>query len=158
MRQTGSVKVTARTDYALRAVLTLAAVEQAGPTPLDRLAEAQDLPRKFLEAILRDLRGAGLVESRRGAAGGYLLTRPPERISVADVIRAVDGPLAEVRGLRPQDATYEGEAQHLATVWVAVRAALREVLDGTTVAQLRDGDLPAAVRELASRPDAWVNR
>lgn len=162
---TGTVRVTARTEYALRAVLALAA-GPAGqddrvarvPTPLDRLAEAQDLPRKFLEAILADLRRAGIVESRRGVAGGYLLARHAEAITVGDVIRAVDGPLAEVRGLRPQDTAYEGDARHLATLWVAVRSALREVLDGITVAQLRDGDLPTSVRELASRPDAWVNR
>lgn len=157
MRQTGRVKVTARTEYALRAMLTLVAAT-APPTPLDRLAEAQDLPRKYLEAILGDLRRAGVVESRRGVAGGYLLGRPADEITVGDVIRAVDGPLAEVRGLRPQDTAYVGDAQHLPTVWVAARAALREVLDGTTLAQLHGGDLSAAVRELASRPDAWANR
>lgn len=122
------------------------------------LAEAQGLPRKFLEAILLDLRRAGLVRSVRGPRGGYQLARPATEIAVGDVLRAVDGPLAEVRGRRPQDTTYDGVAQHLPTLWVAVRASLRGVLDATSLEQLRSGNLPDAARSLSESPDAWENR
>ncbi|HET7398708.1 MAG TPA: Rrf2 family transcriptional regulator [Intrasporangium sp.] len=152
--------ISARTDYAVRAMLMLAEAESAGdgPVSVETLATRQDLPRKFLEAIVADLRRAKLVTSTRGARGGYSLARPQSEISVGDVFRAVDGPLAEVRGLRPHDTTYEGAAAHLSTLWVAVRASLREVLDGTTLADLRRGKLPARVARLASAPDAWRNR
>lgn len=163
--------ITARSEYAVRAMLTLAAsstvvegrtqhyVDPRGePVSVDGLATAQDLPRKFLEAILSDLRRSGLVTSRRGARGGYLLARPEDEIRVGDIIRAVDGPLAEVRGLPPHDTTYTGEAQHLPTLWVATRAALRQVLDDTTLAQLRAGDWPEPVAELLRQPDAWESR
>lgn len=159
--------ITARSEYAVRALLGIAAGSrvagesgqgEARPVSVERLVQAQDLPRKFLEGILADLRRAGLVVSRRGAAGGYLLARSEDEITVGDVIRAVDGPLAEVRGLRPHETAYEGEAQHLPTLWVAVRGALREVLDGTTLVQLRTGDLPDVVTRLAAQPDAWQSR
>lgn len=150
--------ISARADYAVRAMLTLAAEGGASPVSVDRLAGEQDLPRKFLEAIVGDLRRAGLVTSRRGAAGGYLLSRTASEISVGDILRAVDGPLAEVRGQRPQDLVYAGAAEHLGTVWVALRAALRDVLDDTSLADLVAGDLPALVAELAARPDARRNR
>lgn len=122
------------------------------------LAEAQGLPRKFLEAILLDLRRAELVHSVRGPRGGYQLARPATEIAVGDILRAVDGPLAEVRGRRPQDTTYDGVAQHLPTLWVAVRASLRGVLDATSLEQLRSGNLPDAARSLSESPDAWENR
>lgn len=122
------------------------------------LAEAQGLPRKFLEAILLDLRRAELVHSVRGPRGGYKLARPATEIAVGDILRAVDGPLAEVRGRRPQDTTYDGVAQHLPTLWVAVRASLRGVLDATSLEQLRSGNLPDAARSLSESPDAWENR
>ena len=96
--------------------------------------------------------------SVRGARGGYTLARPASQVSLGDVFRAVDGPLAEVRGLRPHETSYSGVAQHLPTVWVAVRAALREVLDRTSVADVLTGDLPAPVRAMAEAPDAWRNR
>lgn len=159
-REDVDVDISARTDYAVRAMLILARaqLDDAGPTSVDALARTQDLPRKFLEAIVADLRVAGLVRSTRGARGGYLLARPADAIAVGDVFRAVDGPLAEVRGLRPHETEYEGVAQHLPTVWVAVRVALREVLDDTSLADVLGGDLSAAVRSKADAPDAWRNR
>lgn len=152
--------ISARTDYAVRAMLMLAEAEAdaAGPLSVDTLATRQELPRKFLEAVVGDLRRAGLVSSTRGAHGGYTVSRPATEIFVGDVFRAVDGPLAEVRKQRPHETTYEGAAAHLSTLWVAVRASLREVLDGTSIEALRTGDLPARVVELAAAPDAWHSR
>lgn len=150
--------ISARSDYAVRAMLTLAASGEATPVSVVRLAAEQELPRKFLEAILADLRRAGLVVSRMGANGGYLLARPAAEISVGAVIRAVDGPLAEVRGERPQATSYDGAAAHLRTVWVAVRSSVRAVLDGTSLADVLSGDFPAAVQDALAAPDAWENR
>jgi len=160
------VDISAKTDYAIRALLMLA--EQAGVAPslsfpvppisVDTLARRQELPRKFLEAILGDLRRAGLVVSQRGPTGGYALSRPAARISLGDIVRGVDGPLAEVRGLRPHETSYDGVAEHLPVVWVAVRASLRRILDGTSLQQLLTGELPDDVRHLAEDPDAWQNR
>ncbi len=152
--------ISARTDYAVRAMLTLALAqaEGVGPVSVEGLAQRQDLPRKFLEAIVADLRGAGLVRSTRGAKGGYTLARPASEVSLGDVFRAVDGPLAEVRGLRPHETRYEGVARHLPTVWVAVRSSLREVLDGTSLEALLTGRLPEHVQAMADAPDAWRNR
>ncbi|MBM6404759.1 Rrf2 family transcriptional regulator [Phycicoccus sp. CSK15P-2] len=152
--------ISARTDYAVRAMLTLAraADEERGPVSVDALATAQELPRRFLEAVVADLRSAGLVESTRGARGGYTLSRPAAEVSVGEVFRAVSGPLAEVRGLRPQDTAYTGVAEHLPALWVAVRAALRDVLDATTLADVLSGRLPEHVRPLLDAPDAWTNR
>lgn len=158
--ENASVDISARTEYAVRAMLLLAQASIAGdgPVSVESLATAQSLPRKFLEAIVADLRTAGLVTSTLGARGGYTLSRTPEAISLGDVFRAVDGPLAEVRGLRPHETAYDGVAVHLPTVWVAVRASLRSVLDTTSLAALLSGDLPAVVRELTADPDAWTNR
>lgn len=128
------------------------------PVSVVRLAAEQELPRKFLEAILADLRRSGLVSSRMGANGGYLLARASADITVGDVIRAVDGPLAEVRGERPQATSYEGAATHLRTVWVAVRSSVRSVLDGTSLADVLTGDFPDAVTEAVAAPGAWENR
>ncbi|WP_446667352.1 RrF2 family transcriptional regulator [Janibacter limosus] len=140
-------------------MLTLAASGEGGtPVSVVRLAADQDLPRKFLEAILADLRRAELVTSRMGASGGYLLARPASGIAVGDVIRAVDGPLAEVRGERPQATSYDGAATHLPTLWVAVRSSVRSVLDGTSLADVLAGDFPAAVRTAVAAPGAWENR
>jgi Rrf2 family protein len=122
----------------------------------DRIAQAQDIPSNFLENILGDLRNAGLVASRRGADGGYWLARPAEEISLADIIRAVDGPLANVRGVRSEQVSYEGSAVPLRDVWVAVRASLRGVLERVTLADLARGELPESVRALAADPDAWA--
>ncbi|MBL8931032.1 MAG: Rrf2 family transcriptional regulator [Kineosporiaceae bacterium] len=152
--------ISAKTDYAVRALLTLADAQRtdARPVPAEVLAEQQDLPRKFLEAILADLRRAGLVTSVRGAAGGYRLARPAGQILLGAVFRAVDGPLAEVRGLRPHETAYTGAAQHLPTVWVAVRASLRRVLDEVSVEDVLSGKLPAHVRRLLAAEDAWASR
>ncbi len=150
--------ISAKTDYALRALLAVAEQADGQPVSVERLAERQELPRKFLEAILADLRRGGLVSSHRGPRGGYTLARDAREITVGDVFRAVDGPLAEVRGLRPQDTTYDGVAQHLPTVWVAVRASLRRVLDETSLDQLLTGRMPRHVTRLAAAPDAWQNR
>jgi Rrf2 family protein len=154
------VDISAKTDYAIRAMLALAQAEARGSAPLsvDMLATGQALPRKFLEAILSDLRRAGLVTSTRGARGGYALSQPAAETRLGDIFRAVDGPLAEVRGLRPHETSYSGVAQHLPVVWVAVRVSLRSVLDETSLADVLSGDLPRHVRELASAPGAWENR
>ncbi len=121
-------------------------------------ADEQDLPRKFLEAVLADLRRANLVQAVRGCDGGYRLARDPAQISVAAVLRAVDGPLAEVRGQRPEQVTYGGSATHLPELWIAVRSALRGVLDEVSLAQVTAGHLPARVRRLAASPEAWQSR
>lgn len=150
------MRVSAKADYAARAAAELATAED-GPITADRIAEAQDIPAKFLETILLELKHAGIVRSQRGPDGGYTLARPPEDISLADVIRAVDGPLANVRGDRPENMEYRGAAAPLTDVWIAVRAALREILETTSLASLRDGRLPGRVRELADDPEAWVS-
>jgi Rrf2 family protein len=153
--QNGCVRVSAKADYAIRAAVELAAAGD-GPVKGDRIAQAQDIPSNFLENILGDLRNAGLVASRRGADGGYWLARRAEEISLADIIRAVDGPLANVRGIRSEQITYEGNAAPLRDVWVAVRASLRSVLEQVTLADLARGELPASVQALAADPDAWA--
>ncbi len=163
MGHTRPVDISARTDYAIRALLMLAEQAHAAPSlnvpvSVDTLASRQTLPRKFLEAILGDLRRAGIVVSQRGPSGGYTLSRPAAQISLGEVFRVVDGPLAEVRGLRPHETSYDGVAEHLPVVWVAVRASLRRVLDGTSLEQLLTGELPADVRRLAQDPEAWQNR
>ena len=152
--------ISARTDYAVRAMLSLAAAQadRSGPVSAEAVASRQDLPKKFLEAILSDLRRSGLVSSTRGNSGGYALSRPAAQISLGDIFRAVDGPLAEVRGLRPHDMAYQPPANHLPTVWVALRASLRRVLDETSLAEVLAGELPEHVVALSSAPDAWRNR
>jgi Rrf2 family protein len=151
------VQISAKTDYAVRALLSLA-VRAPDLVKIDTVIGEQGLPRKFVEAILGDLRRAGIVRSQRGADGGYALARPAEEITLGQVIRAVDGPLAEVRGLRPHETNYAGVAQHLPNVWVAVRASLRQVLDETTLADVLSGTLPEHVRRLTDEPDAWLPR
>jgi Rrf2 family protein len=148
------VRVSAKADYAVRAAAELAAAGD-GPVKAERIAQAQEIPIKFLESILLDLRHGGIVLSRRGVDGGYWLARPASEISLAQVIRAVDGPIANVRGLRPEDVSYEGTAEPLRTVWIAVRASLRAVLEQVTLADLARGELPAAVEALTADPDAW---
>jgi len=150
------MRVSAKADYAVRAALELAAGD--GPVKGERIAEAQSIPLKFLENILVDLRHAGLVRSQRGPEGGYWLERPPEEISLAEVIRAAEGPLASVRGEAPEEVGYEGAAESLRTVWVAVRASLRSVLDELTLADVVAGRLPRSVTELTEGEDAWVRR
>jgi len=151
------VYISAKADYAVRALLTLAAAG-GGPVKGEVLAGEQDLPHKFLENTLTTLRHAGLLETQRGTEGGYRLARPANQITVADIMRPLDGPLAEVRGERPEATAYEGAAAHLRDVWVAVRAALRDVLETVTLADIVSGDLPPVVRELLERPGAWERR
>jgi Rrf2 family protein len=150
------VRVSAKADYAIRAAVELAAAGDGPPVKGERIAQAQSIPPNFLENILADLRNAGLVGSRRGAEGGYWLARPADEITLADVIRAVDGPLANVRGVRSEQVTYDGSAERLRDVWVAVRAALRNVLERVTLADVASGELPESVAELAADPDAWA--
>jgi Rrf2 family protein len=142
-------------DYALRAGAELAAASEDGPQKGDRIARAQKIPPKFLESILLDLKHAGLVQSQRGAEGGYWLARPPAEITLAEVIRAVEGPIANVRGERPEQVEYAGAAEALREVWIAVRGNLRAVLETTTLADLAAGRLPDEVRRIAADPDAW---
>lgn len=148
------MRVSAKVDYALRAVIELAASGD-GPTKGERIAQAQEIPLKFLENILGDLRHADIVRSQRGVEGGYWLARPAEEITLADVVRAVEGPIANVRGLRPEEVEYAGSAERLREVWIAMRANLRGVLEHVTVADVARGELPARVEELAANPDAW---
>ena len=148
--------IPAKVDYGMRALLALA--DRGEPATTEALATAQDLPVKFLGAIMNELRRAGLVASQRGAEGGYRLSRPAGAVSVADVMRALDGPLAEVRGTRPEDTSYEGPAVHLQDVWVAVRASLREVLERVSLQDIVDGRLPRSVARLTEGSDAWEQR
>lgn len=151
------MRVSAKADYAIRATAELAASQGSGQLRADRIAEAQDIPIKFLESILLELKHAGIVRSQRGADGGYALARPGSEISLADVIRAVDGPLANVRGDRPENVTYKGSAERLTDVWIAVRASLRSILEATSVADLANGQLPKNVGDLAGDPENWVS-
>jgi Rrf2 family protein len=145
-------------DYALRAVVELASAlgSAARPVTSERLATAQGIPPKFLESILLQLRRAGLIHSQRGPEGGYWLARAADEISLADIIRVIDGPLANVRGQRPESVGYQGAAASLREVWIALRASEREILDSVTVADVAAGKLPKRVRALAADPAAWV--
>ena len=149
------MRVSAKADYAIRAMVELAAAGD-GPVKAERIAQAQEIPLKFLENIMADLRQVGLVRSQRGTEGGYWLARPPDEISLAQVIRAVDGPLANVRGRRSEEVEYGGSAAALRDVWIAVRASLRNVLESVTLADIASGELPDAVAELTSNADAWL--
>ncbi len=141
----------------MRALCTLAGAK-GEPQTAEALARSQNLPPKFLESILNDLRRASLLVSQRGAEGGYRLSRPASSITVAQVMRPLDGPLAEVRGLRPEAASYEGDAEHLQDVWVAVRAGLRSVLEEVTIADIVSGELPPSVKAMTVDPEAWRSR
>ena len=151
------VQVNAKVDYALRALAELANAE-AGPVKAETIAQAQAIPLKFLENILLELRHGGIVSSQRGAIGGYWLERPASEITLADVIRIVDGPLANVRGRSPEKLEYTGPAAALLDVWIALRFNMRAVLETVTLENLRDGDLPPAVQQLTQSPDAWTRR
>ena len=150
------MRISAKTDYAVRAAIELAGAPDGSVVKAERIAEAQDIPLNFLENILAQLRQARIVESRRGPEGGYALARPPGEITLADVIRAIDGPLAGVSGRRPQDLGYTGTAEPLRDVWVAVRASLRSVLERVTLADVAAGKLPSHIGKLTSDPDAWT--
>jgi len=149
------VRVSAKADYAIRAMIEIAAAGD-GPVKADRISQAQQIPVTFLENIMVDLRHGGLVRSQRGIDGGYWLARPAAEIKLAQVIRAVDGPLASVRGQRSEEVEYEGSASPLREVWVAVRASLRQVLESVTLADLAAAELPSAVEALVADADAWL--
>ncbi|MEY4102255.1 MAG: hypothetical protein RIR88_389 [Actinomycetota bacterium] len=155
------MQVSAKVDYGVRALLVLAQQFQQDPerlTKADAIATDQTISIKFLEGILTELRHGGFVISQRGAVGGYRLSRDPSLIPLADVIRVLDGPLAAVRGLRPEQVSYTGASEHLQDVWVGVRSALRAVLEGVSLADIVSGELPANLKELVDAPDAWVSR
>lgn len=147
------MRISAKADYALRAALELA-VSGEGPVKAERIADAQGIPPKFLENILVELRRAGLAESTRGAQGGWRLAQAPDAIALADVVRAVEGPLANIRGEFPEQTEYAGAAAELREVWIALRAAMRSVLEETTLADVAGGRLPERVAGLAASPDA----
>jgi Rrf2 family protein len=151
------MRISAKADYAVRAAIELAVAGSGKPVKAETLARSQDIPHKFLEAILNDMRRAGLVASVRGVHGGYRLNLPARQITVADVIRAVDGPLVSVRDARPPDLAYSGAAEPLLPLWIALRASVRGVLDTVSLADLAAGRLPARVRRLAAGAEAWEN-
>jgi Rrf2 family protein len=150
------MRTTAKADYAVRAAVELAAAGDL--LTAEQIAQAQAIPVNFLENILRDLRRAGIVESRRGQQGGYVLARPADELSLADVIRAVEGPLADVRGRAPEALEYPGAAEKLRDVWIALRANVRGVLEQVTLADVARGELPPEVDELTRDEDAWSRR
>jgi Rrf2 family protein len=151
------VRVSAKVDYAVRAAAELAAAGE-GPIKGERLAEAQDIPLQFLEHILLEMKHAGIVRARRGAKGGYWLARPADDITIAEIVRAVEGPIAHVQSSPPESIEYRGNAKHLQEVWIAVRASLRQVVEQVTLADLVSGELPPVVEHLTGSPDAWVAR
>jgi Rrf2 family protein len=152
------MRVTAKADYAVRATVELAASSSDSPRKVDEVAQAQSIPLSFLENILTQLRSAGIVRSQRGPEGGYWLAHPAEEVTLADVIRAVEGPLVGVRGQRPEEVEYGGSAEVLQQVWVALRANLRKVLERVTVADVAAGKLPKDVLALTREDDAWHTR
>jgi Rrf2 family protein len=152
------MRVTAKADYAVRAVVELASSSAEAPRKVDEVAQAQSIPLSFLENILTQLRSAGIVRSQRGPEGGYWLAHPAKEVTLADVIRAVEGPLVGVRGQRPEEVEYGGSAAALQQVWVALRANLRKVLERVTVADVAAGKLPKDVVALTRGEDAWQTR
>jgi Rrf2 family protein len=152
------MRISAKADYAVRAMVELAAADGERPVKAERVANAQGIPLNFLENILGELRHAGIVRSHRGAEGGFRLAKPATEITVADVIRAVEGPLASVRGAPPEEADYAGAATSLPRVWIAVRVNLRRVVELVTIADIAAGNIPASVDELTEDPGAWVTR
>ncbi|MFD2763136.1 RrF2 family transcriptional regulator [Micromonospora eburnea] len=161
------MRLSARVDYALRAAAELAAVDasraaggaatgRSRPVTAEQIARAQEIPPKFLESILLQLRRGGVVHAQRGPEGGYWLARPASEISLAEVIRVIDGPLAHVRGQRPEQLGYQGAARALQEVWIALRASEREILELVTIADVASGRLPGRVNELAADPAAWT--
>lgn len=152
------MRISAKADYAVRATAELAAAVDSRPVKADRIARAQAIPLKYLLNILSELKHARIVLSHRGAEGGYQLARSPEQITLAEVIRAVEGPLANVHEARPEEIAYPGPAAPLRDVWIAVRASLRAVLESVTLADLAAGTLPPTVGALTQDPDAWAAR
>jgi Rrf2 family protein len=150
--------VTAKADYAVRAVVELAAGSQDTPRKVDEVAQAQGIPVSFLENILTQLRSSGIVRSQRGPEGGYWLAQPAAQLNLAQVIRAVEGPLVGVRGQRPEEVEYQGSAEPLQQVWIALRANLRKVLEHVTVADIAAGKLPKEIVALTRQEEAWETR
>ena len=149
------MRISAKADYAVRAAIELAGSADDGPIKGERISDAQGVPLRFLENILGELKHAGLVQSQRGAEGGYWLNRPADDITLAEIIRAVEGPLASVRGQRPEELDYRPGTEPLQQVWVALRANIREILESVTLADLVAGDLPEPVRSLTEHPETW---
>jgi Rrf2 family protein len=152
------VRISAKVDYAVRAAVELAAAPDEKPVKAERIATAQGIPLNFLENILGELRHAGVVRSHRGAEGGFRLAKPAAELTIADIIRAVEGPLASVRGGPPEEAAYPGAAESLPRVWIAVRQSLRKVAEHVSVADIAAGHLPKAIDKLAEDPEAWITR
>ena len=152
------MRISAKADYAVRAAVELAAGGNDKPIKAERIATAQHIPLNFLENILGELRHAGIVRSHRGAEGGFRLAKPADQLTIADIIRAVDGPLASVRGGPPEEISYPGTSEDLPRVWIAVRANLRKVVEHVTVADVATGTLPSAIDRLAEDPEAWHTR
>jgi Rrf2 family protein len=150
--------VTAKADYAVRAVVELADSAQDSPRKVDEVARAQSIPVSFLENILTQLRSSGIVRSQRGPEGGYWLARPADEVNLADIIRAVEGPLVGVRGQRPEEVEYAGSAESLQQVWIALRSNLRKVLENVTVADVAEGRLPKEILALTRAEEAWQTR
>ena len=151
----GSVQISAKADYAVRALVVIAAQPDQTPITGRTIATSQDMPVKFVENTLVELRTSGLVRSQRGTGGGYILGRPADQISIADIVRAVDGPLAHVRGDRPETLHYPEPAAPLQTIWIAVRATIRDVLEHVTLAHIVNGTIPQHIQQLTHDPDAW---
>ena len=149
------MRVSAKSDYALRALIELASRKDGGPVSAEELGRAQEIPHGFLQAILADLRKAGVVIAQRGQSGGWRMNRDPKDVSVADVIRAVDGPLVSVYGVRPESVSYNEKAEVLQLVWIAARSSLRDVFERVTIADLASRDLPQAVTSRTGDEDAW---
>jgi Rrf2 family protein len=152
------VRISAKSDYAVRATIVLAVANDDGPVKADAIARSQEIPLKFLLNILSDLKRSRIVTSHRGTHGGFQLARPAAEISVADVIRAIEGPLASVHEILPENVSYPPPSESLRHVWVAVRASLRSVLERVTIADLASGSLPDAVLSLSASPEAWSAR
>jgi Rrf2 family protein len=150
--------VTAKADYAVRAVVELAHSRQDSPRKVDEIAQAQGIPVSFLENILTQLRSSGIVRSQRGPEGGYWLAHPPDQVNLAQIIRAVEGPLVGIRGQRPEEIDYTGSAESLQKVWIALRANLRKVLEQVTIADVAAGKLPKDVLALTRIEEAWQTR
>ena len=161
MAQNRDVNISAGTDYAVRALLCLTDAYLVDPTILMAtvdIAAEQQIPVKYLEAILAELKQAGLVDSKRGAHGGYHLARHPREISIADVLRIIDGPLAAVKGERPENVKYRGSAAHLQEVWIAARVAIRDILEEVSLYQIATNKLPARITKTLDKPGAWKRR
>jgi Rrf2 family protein len=152
------MRISAKADYAVRAAIELAAAPEDTLVTAEAIAAAQDIPQNFLQNILSELRTAQIVCSQRGADGGHRLARDPDEITIADIIRAVEGPLATVRGGRPEDAEYSGAASQLPLVWIAVRKNVRSVVEHVSIADVAHGTLPTSIVSLTEDPEAWVTR